>query len=152
MILSHDDQEVLNITKFIKILESPIMIKILRALDDKVLTFSYIHHSIVQLPTHSEKSNLASYYLKKLLKLRLVQKLDHSRYCLTFRGIKLVELCAAISKIANLTIDNPDNAMTKLIVNLNTNRNWLEPLLKTEIQKVVNEITQSNNELARREN
>ena len=64
------------------------------------------------------------------------------QYYLTFKGIKAFELLESIQKISNLSMTNPEDAQTRLIVDLNQNKNWLRPLIQSEIRLAVEQLTQ----------
>jgi len=89
-----------------------------------------------------KQSGKFAYYIRKIAKTGLVQLDSRTReYYLTFRGIKALELLQMIDKIVNLNMDSVDDAQTKIIVSLNKNQSWLEPLLRNEIQKIHDSLT-----------
>ena len=126
-----------NMIVFINQVTKPYTIKLIRLLESRPQTYTELMH---QFGLHKNKSKFA-YYIRKAQEAELIKHDKLSRlYYLTFKGLKACELTASVEKIANLGIDSLEDAATKLILDLNHNKHWLEPVIRDEMQKAVREI------------
>lgn len=132
-----DKSEIYNLVKFIRAIQTPSTIKLLQTLADEPKSYT----DILCLFGFKTKTSAFAYYLRKAVKAGLVKKDTKTKlYYLTFKGIKSAELLQSLDKIANLGIGNLEDVKTQLIVDLHTNKNWLKPLIKSEIRQAIREL------------
>lgn len=133
--------ELANTVKFLRGVSSVHLMSAITVLSGN--TFSFTEFRVACNLHNSKKENSKfAYYLKQLRKFGIIQKQNNNTYCLTFRGIKTYELICVFSKIANLSLAAPQDAMTKIYVNLEKNKSWLEPLIKSEVRQALKELKQ----------
>jgi hypothetical protein len=134
------DPKTANTVRFLRVLGRPSVIFLIKMLADKMLTYTEMMHGF-GLDHESKKRSRFAYYLRKAVNDGLVKYDARTRlYYLTWRGIKAVELIECLDKIANVDMTNIEDAATKIIINLNNNKTWLEPLLIQEIRNAVDEL------------
>lgn len=134
------EPEIYNIVRFIKEINKPFIIKLLHILNDRPLTYSDV--AKVTGFTNNASGNKFAYHLRRARKINIIDVDPRTKqYYLTFKGIKAFELIESVNKIANLRIDNIENATTKIIVDLNRNKGWLKPLIEYEIHEAVKQLT-----------
>lgn len=136
------DPDYSNIRDFVKILSSTGIIKLIKILDGRTLSYS----DWLDCFGVESKTGLFSYYLRKMKKFGIITSDRSHNYSLTFKGTKIAELIDALTKIANLNMSDPSNASTTLSIKLAQSRSWLEPLIKSEIQSALEKII-SNKEI-----
>lgn len=136
--MMNSEPELINLKKFVKLLSSPGIIRMIQVLNGKTMRYHDIFSYFEKYGT--SKGNTA-YYLRRLMTTGVVAKDRSGFYYLTFRGIKLAELADTLIKISNLSMSTPDDAMTQIIIKLNKNEHWLKPLIKKEIRDAVAELT-----------
>lgn len=128
-----------NMMRFINTLQKPYVIKLVRILNENPKSYSDLKVAFgfqECLP-----SSKFAFYLRALRKENLISK-ERSRdtYYLTFKGVCAFRLLESIQTISNLSMDNVEDATSKLIVDLNNNKSWLKPLIKSEIRLAVKEL------------
>lgn len=128
-----------NMMSFIKTINRPYVIILLRMLEDKPQSYTELKNRF-GLP-RSESSKFA-FYLRRLKTELLIQKDgQRSTYFLTYKGTCAVRLLESIEKIANFSMDNLDDVTAKLTVSLEQNKDWLRPLIQSEIRLAVKQLT-----------
>lgn len=129
-----------NMYKFLNEISKPYTQKMVRILNKRSLPYHALMNEF-GLKSKSESGRFA-YYLRHAKTVGFV-KLDikTKQYYLTFKGIKAFELLESIEKISNLSMSSPEDAQTKLLVDLNQNKGWLRPLIQSEIRLAVEQLT-----------
>jgi hypothetical protein len=131
--------EIINIIKFLCEVSNPYGIKIIRLLYNGDKPYIQLFHEFGFYK--KSQSGRFAYYIRHLLATNLIKKDPLTKqYGLTFRGLKAAELLDSVEKIANLSMDTLSDAKVRIAVDLNENKCWLAPLIKTEIRRAVKEL------------
>lgn len=130
--------------RFLLVISRPYIKTILDTISKNPIRYSQLQK--ILSTKYEAKKGITAFYVRKAREAGLM-KLDrlNGTYAITFKGIKAKELLESINKIANLSISNPHDANTQLIVSLEQNKSWLRPLIKSEIQAAVKELTKEAN-------
>ena len=128
-----------NMMSFIKTINRPYVIILLRLLEDKPQSYTELKD---QFGLSGNESSKFAFYLRRLKTELLIQKdRPRSTYFLTYKGTCAVRILESIEKIANFSIENIDDVTAQLTVNLEQNKSWLRPLIQSEIRLAVEQMT-----------
>lgn len=142
-IIVEKQPELFNVSVFLRTINHVARIKLLQSLRSKSSKYTDLMLEMGIKPRTGNSGKFA-YHVRRIRDAGLItldKKTD--TYHLTFIGIKAVQLLDSVQKITNMSISNPDDALTKMIIDLNQNESWLKPLIQKEMRDAAKHLTEN---------
>ena len=125
----------IEMRKFFRMLGNSTVRSVLDSLRERPHNYSYLLNANGYTKVNGGKF---AYHLRKIIAFGLIQKNTKTReYFLTFKGLKMCEVMESADRVANLDINSIDVVNQNTYVILEATKTWLEPILRTEIRKVI---------------
>ena len=118
---------------FMNLIGSPIPQKILKALTSTPLRYT----ELLQKLGFTAQSSKTAYHIKNLKKFYCIEN-KATKYHITWKGLKAVQIYTMIDQFQNTTMENYDPNQTFEFVQIQSSKDWLEPYLEKKIKQILN--------------